>query len=411
MKVLVIGAMYASFAFGQFSAGMPARTVSKKLLAAITAPGASAAAPDQGQSNHLLMVQLPNATVGVGGFLCRLEASFDQSTWVPISVDVTFAPYVGGKAYVMIRANGVYPAVRANCPTVPGAGQPLDAFYVGSQYPFGDTQLVGDRYLTSAVGSDVSKMGVTGEPTATNGITAGTMFDTYVYPGQVDQQALTDNFDGTLTITNATADNSWYYGSIYSWRGFSVNYTSVPSWGKFVVRFTPWISYNDGNRSQCLALKSQAVSGKQVVLLECYKKETSGDGQYHIAVWGIAGGYGNETENQNLDGDAANPWLAGMPHQYHSAGFGTTPKTSILLQVTQSNGNLTFSYSFDDGATTTVAAVVASTIYNTGSTWSTLGSPVATWNNLGILGNLGGVNGNNTSTAPDSFNIQRFKYY
>lgn len=103
-------------------------------LAGITSPISSARLPNIGQSLHVIVVRFPAATGAVSGFAVRLEASFDQATWIPISEDVTTASRVSGNTYNIAAGYAPWPFVRVRVVT-PAAGQPMTVHYAAHIVP------------------------------------------------------------------------------------------------------------------------------------------------------------------------------------------------------------------------------------------------------------------------------------
>src|SRR5581483_2227820 len=87
-------------------------TVFSVPLDLITTAQASSNLPNTGQSMHLLRVEFPSAAAAVSPIQVRLEASFDGSSWVPISADITSAPLLAGSVYAFEKAYAVFPALR-----------------------------------------------------------------------------------------------------------------------------------------------------------------------------------------------------------------------------------------------------------------------------------------------------------
>lgn len=119
---------------------------------AVTAAATSAPMPNAGQQSHMLTVVAPGATGTVSGFLVRLEASFDNAVWVPISADVTATVWTGSTSYVLAKAGGVWPLIRVHVVT-PAAGQPLRCYYTGHQQGISAFQISQDRLVPYPVGS------------------------------------------------------------------------------------------------------------------------------------------------------------------------------------------------------------------------------------------------------------------
>jgi hypothetical protein len=409
MKTLFTALVISAAAYGQFSSGIPNRSVARKVLSAITAPEASAPVTDAGRSNHLLMVESPGATGPIGGLVCRLEASFDGTNYVPISDDIVYLPRAGNRTYAMIRANGVYPAVRANCPTVPGAAAPLNAFYVGSQFPFGDVGFTGDRYLTSSVGSDVSKLAPPAEPTSSDGIQQGQTFTKHLWWGASDHTSLVDNGNGTLTYTTTASDNTGFFCGHRPECEVNPNiyYADAGTWNKVALKFSPWGS-NTNARWQALLIGSQTFSSNRVLWIAFgFAKLDSDSGNYHVtvALWP------NSDGQTGYDAAGSDPYTHGKT-VFSSAALSATPPANVIFEVTHTAATLSFRYSLDGGTNWVQAASFADNAFDYGSGWTTnSASTPAQWVKLGLHGNIGGTDSLPNATAPDTFNIQRFKWY
>lgn len=124
-------------------------TVFKKLISAATTPMTSATVPQIGQGLHMLAVIFPAASGTVSSIVVRLEASYDNSTFFPITPDITEGIYTGSFSFAMVRGNGNFPYVRARIVTA-SMSNPMDVWYTGAQHPIGNTFLSGDRFLSAA---------------------------------------------------------------------------------------------------------------------------------------------------------------------------------------------------------------------------------------------------------------------
>lgn len=122
----------------------------------ITAPATSDAMLNIGQTLHLMTVIFATAVADVESLEYRIEASFDNSTYFPITEDLTTAYYHAdlGMAYGMIRGNGPFPYVRVRVVATSGA-LPADVHYTGSREPIGNVRFATDRWL--AAGSDAGR--------------------------------------------------------------------------------------------------------------------------------------------------------------------------------------------------------------------------------------------------------------
>lgn len=112
--------------------------------------GASANMPNIGQSAHMIAVLFPAASADVTADLrVRIEASYDNATWIAISRDVTRAAYNGVHAMAIERANAVYPFVRVRALEVPAAAA-MTVYYTGSLQPIGQVLCDDEGCSTSA---------------------------------------------------------------------------------------------------------------------------------------------------------------------------------------------------------------------------------------------------------------------
>jgi len=132
--------------FSAAAAQQRKQTVFQKAFNGITAVQASAPLPNIGQTMHVITVLFPAEASAVSGIQVRLEASYDNTTYFPISADVTSAPLVGGQVYNIQVAYGPWPYVRVRTllstgaklmtvqyagtgiPTVPAINQKSDRF-------------------------------------------------------------------------------------------------------------------------------------------------------------------------------------------------------------------------------------------------------------------------------------------
>lgn len=180
----------------------------RNAINAATTPTVSANFQNIGQSVHIMMAYFPSAVADVSGFTLRLEASFDNTTFFPISEDLTTAVYTGAYAYAVTRANGVYPYVRMNL-TAAHASLALTAHYTGAIQPIGLVRLSGTRYVI-----DSPLAGATPDPP---GVTISGNYYVYgrrmtaILPSQwtsVNLDALTVRNDGTSSIMLDTWGNT-----------------------------------------------------------------------------------------------------------------------------------------------------------------------------------------------------------
>lgn len=121
-------------AAGQQKTGPSASaTVFVKALDSITAPAASAAVRNIGQTQHFITIMFPSAIATVSGIQVRIEASFDNSVWFPINADTTSAALVGGKVYAIAKAYAPWPYIRVR--SVVAVSSPMTVYYTGSTIP------------------------------------------------------------------------------------------------------------------------------------------------------------------------------------------------------------------------------------------------------------------------------------
>jgi hypothetical protein len=112
----------------------PRQTVFSKVFDGVTAVQASSPLPNIGQTMHVITVLFPAEVSGVTGIQVRLEASFDNTTYFPISADITSAPLVGGRVYNIQVAYGPWPYVRVRTLVDTGA-KLMTVQYAGSGVP------------------------------------------------------------------------------------------------------------------------------------------------------------------------------------------------------------------------------------------------------------------------------------
>jgi hypothetical protein len=130
MRLLTLAAAIAAVV----TPAIAEQAVFRKVLAGVTAPAISDPVPNVGQRLHIITVMCPAASGAVSGLQVRLEASFDGSTWFPISGDVTAAPRLGSLTYQMERAFAPWPHVRVRVLQADPAN-PLDVWYSGHTKP------------------------------------------------------------------------------------------------------------------------------------------------------------------------------------------------------------------------------------------------------------------------------------
>ncbi|HBY64724.1 MAG TPA: hypothetical protein DEH78_33300 [Solibacterales bacterium] len=106
--------------------------VFRKVFSGVTTAQASAALPGIGQSMHLITVVFPSEAAPVNGIQVRIEASFDGSSYFPVSRDITSAPLLGGLVYQVAVAYAPWPYVRVRSLTSTPA---MTVYYAGHIVP------------------------------------------------------------------------------------------------------------------------------------------------------------------------------------------------------------------------------------------------------------------------------------
>lgn len=196
MKLLFSSCLLAAALFGQQN------TVFRRdVFQGITTAQASVALPNIGQAVHLFTLIYPAASADVTGFTFRVEASFDNTTYFPISEDITEAKYNGSFAYAISRCNGVYPYVRFRLVTA-NASNALTAHYTGSLQPIGIVRFSVDRYIAD---SPLAGTTVTGPGQSISGTYyVGGRRMTPITPSEwttVNSDVNTTRFDDATSIT------------------------------------------------------------------------------------------------------------------------------------------------------------------------------------------------------------------
>ncbi len=105
-------------------------SVAQQVLTNQTSPTTTSPVRNVGQSAHWLEY----CTGTLTGIDIRLEASFDATTWFPITDDSRVFNSVAGKCTVL-EAGGYYPNVRVNLLAISGGGAGVSAFYYGAISP------------------------------------------------------------------------------------------------------------------------------------------------------------------------------------------------------------------------------------------------------------------------------------
>jgi hypothetical protein len=119
------------------------------VFSGITTAQASGPLKNVGAGSHLIVVIFPTAVATVSPIQVRLEASYDQVIWFPVSPDITSVPLIGNLVYSMQKVNGTWPAVRINSLTNTPGGLPMNVYYTGAPFPIGQIINFGDRWLQS----------------------------------------------------------------------------------------------------------------------------------------------------------------------------------------------------------------------------------------------------------------------
>ncbi|MBK8200667.1 MAG: hypothetical protein IPK75_20210 [Acidobacteria bacterium] len=80
---------------------------------------------------HIFVVIFPAAVADVNPIQVRIEASYDNSVYFPISPDVIEAKLLGGVVYFIQKAYGVFPYVRVRSVLATPASAPMTVHYSG----------------------------------------------------------------------------------------------------------------------------------------------------------------------------------------------------------------------------------------------------------------------------------------
>jgi len=108
--------------------------INETVFTAITVPTTSAPVRNIGQSLHVIVIQFPTAVGVVAPIQVRVEASFDNVLYFPISEDVVTVPLLGGRVYSISKVNGVYPYIRVRSILATPGALPMTINYVGHVY-------------------------------------------------------------------------------------------------------------------------------------------------------------------------------------------------------------------------------------------------------------------------------------
>ena len=145
--------LFALCCAGELAAQPPTltnTTVFRRVFTAIAAPATSANLPNIGQVTHLLTVIFPTAAADVtSGLQIRIEASYDNVLFFPISRDITTASFSGTSAIAVERANASYPFLRVRAVAVP-ATPALTAHYTGTMQPLGNVLVSAGRIIAAS---------------------------------------------------------------------------------------------------------------------------------------------------------------------------------------------------------------------------------------------------------------------
>lgn len=109
-------------------------TVTLKVFDGITTAQTSNPVRNIGQVMHLITVVFPAESNAVTGLQVRIEASFDQTSWFPISNDITAAAAIGGRVYQMEKAFGPWPFIRVRSLNSTSS-RLMTVYYSGSLIP------------------------------------------------------------------------------------------------------------------------------------------------------------------------------------------------------------------------------------------------------------------------------------
>ena len=186
--------------------------------------GATASLPvnQVGQEGHLLVVEFLTAVADVTPIQVRLEASATcpdppptgtcaGGNWFPISADITKAVYTTATtppmAYAIVQASGVFQNVRVNNLVATPANIPMNVYYSGAPFPFGNVTLNCPTPLSCIF--IINPGGGGGEHVITFIInsTGGSIPTALTGSGTIDFPSINDGAcaDGTFTVTGAVA--------------------------------------------------------------------------------------------------------------------------------------------------------------------------------------------------------------
>ena len=246
MKILALIIAATLTASGQTSSN----TTFKKALSGITSASASGPMPNIGQGSHLLTVMFQAATGDVTGIVVRIEASYDNSLFFPISEDVTKATYNGSFAYGVVRGNGNFPYVRVRAVTASGSNA-MDAWYTGSLYPIANVAFSTDRFIVTPPGAAASS-----EP--------------YIYhvAAVIPSEWSNVNFSNTYTSRtdhdNGVISLSEHGNGYNQWRFVCRSIPTAPYKARFMVTLPMQYNTNDAGLKIAVALRN-STSNKAVM--------------------------------------------------------------------------------------------------------------------------------------------------
>lgn len=282
MKTLQTFALLMLAAAGAAAQSSQQTVFKAKVFNAITTPQASAPLPNIGQAVHIMMVLFPTASADVTGIVFRTEGSFDNTTYFPISEDITTATYNGSYAYAITRCNGPYPYVRLRYVTADAGNRPLTAHYTGAVQPIGLFKLSGTKYIADSpmAGASVSGPGQ---------VIAGTYYVqnrrmTPITPSEwtsVNFDAVTERYDDSTSIN--IHEPAW--ATAGPWRMVCKALPAAP----YVIRihWLPGDSYTGGDAfNRVGAILRDSVSGK----LMTYTGGMSYGGGFYHETWASAAG-------------------------------------------------------------------------------------------------------------------------
>lgn len=133
----IVAGMAILWAVALLAASLKAQqsnVVYKKVFNGITAPTASAPIENIGQMMHVIQVSFPAEVAAVSGIQVRIEASYDNVRYFPISSDIISCPLLAGKVYSFQKAYGPFPYVRVRN-VIDTGGKLMTVVYSGHLNP------------------------------------------------------------------------------------------------------------------------------------------------------------------------------------------------------------------------------------------------------------------------------------